>query len=156
MDAERIASIGQHDVIAFTTCVAEMMSSAGAAEHSRWFHYGLTSNDVVDTVQALQLRDCSEILDKGLATLCTSLQEKAYEYKDTIQIGRTHGIHAEPYSFGLKFALWFDEARRGRARFLEAAEAIRVGKISGAVGTFAHIGPEAEELICSKLGLRPA
>jgi adenylosuccinate lyase len=146
----------RHDVIAFTTAVAESMSKAGHADASRWFHYGLTSNDVVDTAQALQVRTASEVIVKGIDSLAGVLKTRAYEFKDTIQIGRTHGVHAEPITFGLKLALWYDEMRRNLARFSTAAEGMRVGKISGAVGTFGHIGPEAEERICQRLGLRPA
>lgn len=146
----------KHDVIAFTTAVAEKMAAAGAAESSRWLHYGLTSNDVVDTAQALQIKQASGLVLAGIDRLLEVLQARAFEFKHTVQIGRTHGIHAEPITFGLKVALWFDEARRGRARFAAAAEDLRVGKISGAVGTFAHIGPEAEEHICERLGLRAA
>jgi adenylosuccinate lyase len=158
-DANRIAEIEsevRHDVISFTTCVAEMMSRAGAGEHSRWLHYGLTSNDVVDTAQALQIREASKLIKRGLADLGTVLRTKAFEYKTTVQAGRTHGIHAEPYVFGLKFALWYDENRRNQHRFDTAAEEIRVGKVSGAVGTFAHLSPAAEERIMEKLGLRPS
>jgi adenylosuccinate lyase len=146
----------RHDVIAFTTVVAESMAAAGHAEASRWLHYGLTSNDVVDTAQALMLRAASEIIVSGISRLEEKLKRRALEFKHTIQIGRTHGIHAEPITFGLKLALWYDEMRRNRVRFCSAAEELRVGKISGAVGTFGHIGPEAEERICRRLGLRPA
>ena len=158
-DAGRIAEIERetrHDVIAFTTCVAESMASAGVAEYSRWLHYGLTSNDVVDTAQALQIKESSALLLAGMRELLGFLKQKAFEHKSTVMIGRTHGIHAEPYTFGLKFALWYDELRRDIDRFERAADDIRAGKISGAVGTFAHIGPEAEERICATLGLRPA
>ncbi|HYL35083.1 MAG TPA: adenylosuccinate lyase [Bryobacteraceae bacterium] len=146
----------RHDVIAFTTAVAESMAAAGHADASRWFHYGLTSNDVVDTAQALQVRAASEVITGDIQTLSGALKVRAYEFKDAIQVGRTHGVHAEPITFGLKLALWFDEMRRNLARFSAAAEGMRVGKISGAVGTFGHIGPEAEERICRRLGLRPA
>lgn len=159
VDAARIAEIERevrHDVIAFTTCVAESMASAGVAEYSRWLHYGLTSNDVVDTAQALQIKESSSLIKVGLQELLAVLKDRAWQFKDTPQIGRTHGVHAEPYSFGLKFALWYDECSRGLRRFDSAAEDIRIGKISGAVGVFAHIGPEAEERICARLGLKPA
>jgi adenylosuccinate lyase len=146
----------RHDVIAFTTAVSERMAAAGHAEASRWLHYGLTSNDVVDTAQALILRGASEIISKGINSLSDKLRSRALEFKHTIQIGRTHGIHAEPITFGLKLALFYDEIRRNLTRFCAAAEELRVGKISGAVGTFGHIGPEAEERICRRLGLRPA
>ena len=146
----------KHDVIAFTTAVAEKMAAVGHPEASRWFHYGLTSNDVVDTAQALLIKSASEIILNGINKLAASLKTRAFEFKDTVQIGRTHGIHAEPITFGLKLALWYDELRRNLERFERAVQEIRVGKISGAVGTFGHIGPEAEERICRRLGLRPA
>jgi adenylosuccinate lyase len=146
----------RHDVIAFTTAVAETMKEEGAGDASRWLHYGLTSNDVVDTAQALQIRAASDIISKDLAQLSGALKEAAFKYKHAFQIGRTHGIHAEPITFGLKLAIWWDEIERHRARFKYTAEEIRVGKISGAVGTFAHIGPEAEENICRRLGLKEA
>ena len=146
----------RHDVIAFTTAVAEKMAAAGAADASRWLHYGLTSNDVVDTAQALMLKQASAILIAGARALAEVLKRRAFEFKNTVQIGRTHGIHAEPITFGLKLALWYDEVRRGTVRLEAAAEDLRVGKISGAVGTFGHIGPEAEERICKRLGLKAA
>ena len=145
----------RHDVIAFTTAVAESMAAAGHPEASRWLHYGLTSNDVVDTAQALMIRSASEIISKGINVLSERLKTRAFEFQHTVQIGRTHGIHAEPITFGLKLALWYDEMRRNLTRFCAAAEELRVGKVSGAVGTFGHIGPEAEERICRRLGLRP-
>jgi len=159
VDAARLLEIERevkHDVIAFTTTVAESMAAAGHAEASRWFHYGLTSNDVVDTAQALQVRQASALIEQGLEELAGVLKRRAFEFKDTVQMGRTHGVHAEPITFGLKLALWYDEARRDLERLRAAAEEMRVGKISGAVGTFAHIGPEAEERIMARLGLRPA
>jgi len=146
----------KHDVVAFTTAVAESMAAAGHADASRWLHYGLTSNDVVDTAQALQIAQASKLLAAGLAGLRTALRDRALEFKDTVQVGRTHGVHAEPITFGLKFALWYDEALRNQARFAAAAAEMEVGKISGAVGTFSHTPPEAEERICAKLGLRAA
>ena len=146
----------RHDVIAFTTAVAEKMAGAGDADASRWLHYGLTSNDVVDTAQALMLKQASQLLLEGTRALAEILKRRAYEFKNTVQIGRTHGIHAEPITFGLKLALWYDEVVRGTLRLEAAAEDLRVGKISGAVGTFGHIGPEAEERICARLGLKPA
>jgi len=156
---ERILEIEsevKHDVIAFTTAVAETMAKAGAADASRWLHYGLTSNDVVDTAQALQIQQASARILDGADQLLEVLKQRAQEFRHAIQVGRTHGVHAEPITFGLKLALWYDELRRNRGRFAAAAEEIRVGKTSGAVGTFGHIGPEAEERICEKLGLRPA
>ena len=158
-DIARIDAIERetrHDVIAFTTAVAEKMAAAGQADASRWLHYGLTSNDVVDTAQALILKQASKLLVDGAQELAEILKRRAYEFKNTVQIGRTHGIHAEPITFGLKLALWYDEVVRGTVRLEAAAEDLRVGKVSGAVGTFGHIGPEAEEKICARLGLKPA
>jgi adenylosuccinate lyase len=158
-DLQRIQEIERkvrHDVIAFTTAVSESMAAAGEAGASRWLHYGLTSNDIVDTAQALMVRSASDLILRGIADLAAALKTRAFEFKDTVQIGRTHGMHAEPITFGLKLALWYDEVQRNLARFSAAAEGMRVGKISGAVGTFGHIGPAAEERICQRLGLRPA
>jgi len=158
-DPDRIRQIEdevKHDVIAFTTSVAETMAAAGHAEASRWFHYGLTSNDVVDTAQALQLKQASDVLLDGLTRLREVLKRRALEFRRTVQVGRTHGVHAEPITFGLKLAIWYEEAGRNLERLRAAAEGLRVGKISGAVGTFAHIGPEAEQRICARLGLTPA
>jgi adenylosuccinate lyase len=158
-DVARIHAIERevkHDVIAFTTAVSEQMAAAGAADASRWFHYGLTSNDVVDTAQALVLKQASGLLIEEALTLAEVLKRRAFEFKHTPQIGRTHGVHAEPITFGLKIALWYDEIRRGISRLQAAAEELRVGKISGAVGTFGHISPEAEEKICARLDLKPA
>lgn len=158
-DVERINAIERevkHDVIAFTTAVAESMAAAGHPEASRFFHYGMTSNDVVDTAQALMTKQASALIAKAVDHLLSVLKRRAHEFKNTVQIGRTHGIHAEPYTFGLKLALWYDELNRGAKRFHAAAEEMRVGKISGAVGTFGHIGPQAEAAICAKLGLEPA
>lgn len=158
-DLQRIQEIERevkHDVIAFTTAVSESLAAAGHADASRWLHYGLTSNDVVDTAQALMVRSASELILKGIHDLAEVLRARAFEFKDTVQIGRTHGMHAEPITFGLKLALWYDEIQRNLTRFSTAAEGMRVGKISGAVGTFGHIGPRAEERICQRLGLRPA
>jgi adenylosuccinate lyase len=146
----------RHDVIAFTTAVAETMARAGHAEASRWLHYGLTSNDVVDTAQALLLQQAGAILIADLEELRAVLRRRALEFRHTPQIGRTHGVHAEPIAFGLKFAIWYEEAGRDLARLRAAAEDLRVGKTSGAVGTFAHIGPEVEERICARLNLKPA
>jgi adenylosuccinate lyase len=146
----------KHDVIAFTTAVAEKMAAAGQADASRWLHYGLTSNDVVDTAQALVLQQASQVLKADCEALLASLQRRAFEFKHTVEIGRTHGMHAEPITFGLKLALWYDEMKRNLARLNAASEDLRVGKISGAVGAFGHIGPEAEEKICAHLNLKPA
>jgi adenylosuccinate lyase len=141
----------KHDVIAFTTAVGEKIGA-----HSRWLHYGLTSNDVVDTAQALQLRDASHLILRGLGRLREALRRRAFEFKDTPMVGRTHGVHAEPITFGLKLANWYAEVARDLARFERAAEEMRVGKFSGAVGTFAHLDPALEERICKRLGLEPA
>src|SRR5262249_17333245 len=146
----------KHDVIAFTTAVAETMKAKGHGEPSRWLHYGLTSNDLVDTAQALLLKQASAILIRGLSNLRDVLKRRALEFKDTVQIGRTHGMHAEPITFGLKLAIWHEEAGRDLRRLEAAADDVRVGKMSGAVGTFGHIGPETEVMICDRLGLQPA
>ena len=141
----------RHDVIAFTTAVAEIVG-----EHSRWFHYGLTSNDVVDTAQALLIGEASAIIAADLRRLGDVLKDRAWEFKNTPMIGRTHGIHAEPITFGFKLANWYSEMQRDIARFDQAAEDLRVGKFSGAVGTFAHLTPELEEKMCERLGLKAA
>ncbi|HEY0005604.1 MAG TPA: adenylosuccinate lyase [Pyrinomonadaceae bacterium] len=140
-----------HDVIAFTTNLAENIGEA-----ARFVHYGLTSSDVVDTANALLLRDACDLLLKKIDALMEIFRRRAFEFKETPQIGRTHGVHAEPTSFGLTFALWHDEMRRNRERLGRAREAVAVGKISGAVGAFAHLDPQVEELVCAHLGLRPA
>ncbi|MDX2267354.1 MAG: adenylosuccinate lyase [Bryobacter sp.] len=158
-DPSRIAEIEaevKHDVIAFTTAVAERMAERGVSEHSRWLHFGLTSNDVVDTAQALQIKQASALIAAGVERLLEALKKRAIEHKDTVQIGRTHGVHAEPITFGLKLLNFYDELRRNQQRFLAAAEEIRVGKTSGAVGAFAHLSPASEEKICEKLGLKAA
>ena len=158
-DVARIHEIERkvkHDVIAFTTAVAEKMAAVQQADASRWLHYGLTSNDVVDTAQALVLQQASAEIRSGIETLLATLKTRAFEFQHTVQIGRTHGIHAEPITFGLKLALWYDEMRRNLGRFNAASEDLRVGKISGAVGAFGHIGPDAETKICVRLGLLPA
>src|SRR5215468_5701782 len=141
----------RHDVIAFTTAVAEIVGL-----HARWFHYGLTSNDVVDTAQALLIGQASNIIAEDLERLAEVLKRRAWEVKDTPQIGRTHGVHAEPITFGFKLANWYSETQRNIERFKAAAEGMRVGKFSGAVGTFAHLSPELEEKICARLGLKAA
>lgn len=151
---ERIHAIEaevKHDVIAFTTAVAEFVGP-----ESRWFHYGLTSNDVVDTAQALQVQQASAVIAEDLQKLAAVLERRAWEFKDTPMIGRTHGVHAEPITFGFKLANWYSETQRNITRFTAAAEDMRVGKLSGAVGTFAHLSPEMEEKICARLGLRAA
>ena len=146
----------KHDVIAFTTAVAESLKAQGLGEQSRWLHYGLTSNDVVDTAQALQVKEASALIRAGLEALLAVLKRRALEFKHTPTIGRTHGIHAEPTTFGLKLLNWYAEMERNLARFDAAAEDMRVGKLSGAVGTFGHLKPEHEERICAVLGLKPA
>ena len=146
----------KHDVIAFTTAVAESLKAQGLDAESRWLHYGLTSNDIVDTAQALQVKEASTILRGGLVKLTAVLKRRAIEFKHTPTIGRTHGIHAEPTTFGLKLLNWFAEMERNLDRFDHAAETMRVGKLSGAVGTFGHLKPEHEDRICARLGLKPA
>ena len=141
----------KHDVIAFTTAVAEIVGP-----HARWFHYGLTSNDVVDTAQALLIQQASVLIATDLDRLAEVLERRAWEFKDTPMIGRTHGVHAEPITFGFKIANWYSETQRNIARFKAAAEDLRVGKFSGAVGTFAHLTLELEEKICARLGLKAA
>jgi adenylosuccinate lyase len=154
VDADRINEIEtrvKHDVIAFTMAVGESIDDPNAA---RWLHYGMTSNDVVDTAQALLVRDASHIIERDLVIFGEVLDVRAHEFRHTPQIGRTHGIHAEPITFGLKIANWFAENQRNIARFHEAARNMEFGKISGAVGNASHLGPEIEEKICQKLGLR--
>lgn len=151
---ERINEIEKttdHDVIAFTTNLAENIG-----ESARFVHYGLTSSDVVDTANALLLRESCDILLGKIDAMMPVLKRRAYEFKDTPQIGRTHGIHAEPTSFGLVWALWYSEMQRNRERLERAKEAVSVGKISGAVGAFAHLSPDVEERVCSRLGIRAA
>lgn len=153
-DLERILEIEaevRHDVIAFTTAVAEIVGP-----NARWFHYGLTSNDVVDTAQAVLITQASALIADDLQSLAEALERRAWEFKDTPMVGRTHGIHAEPITFGFKLANWYSETQRNIARFAAAAEEMRVGKLSGAVGIFAHLTPEIEEKICAHLGLRAA
>ena len=156
VDVKRIHEVEarvRHDVIAFTVVVGE---SVGDPEAARWLHYGLTSNDVVDTAQALVLRECSAQIEAGLEAFGGALRQRAFEFKDTPQIGRTHGIHAEPITFGLKLAIWYAENARNLERFRAAARGMAVGKISGAVGTCSHLGPEMEQKICARLGLEAA
>jgi adenylosuccinate lyase len=151
---ERIAEIlkvTHHDVTAFLQAVSESLG-----EESRFIHLGLTSSDVIDTALSLQLKEASNLLTQDVAELITVLEDKAIEHKHTIMIGRTHGIHAEPITFGLKLALWAQEMKRNAARLAEAEKIISVGKISGAVGTYATVPPEVEEKACIKLRLAPA
>jgi adenylosuccinate lyase len=153
-NVERIFQIEaevKHDVIAFTTAVAEIVGP-----HARWFHFGLTSNDVVDTAQALLIQQASSLIAGDLERLANVLERRAWEFKDTPMIGRTHGVHAEPITFGFKIANWYSETQRNIVRFTAASEDLRVGKFSGAVGTFAHLSPELEEKICARLGLQAA
>ena len=140
-----------HDVIAFTTNLAEAIG-----EPARFVHYGLTSSDVVDTANALLLRDACDLILKKIEALLEVLKRRAFEFKNTPQVGRTHGIHAEPTSFGLTFALWYDEMRRNQRRLSQARDTVAVGKISGAVGAFAHLDPQVEEMVCARLGLQSA
>lgn len=146
-----IEKVTKHDVLAFLTNVGESIGPL-----SRYFHYGLTSSDILDTSLALLLKEASEIILQDIRQLLEVLKKKAFQYKDTLMIGRSHGVHAEPITFGLKMALWYDEMKRNLLRMERAKEAISVGKISGAVGTFAHIPPSIEEFVCERLGLRPA
>src|SRR5689334_11610337 len=153
-DVKRINEIEaevKHDVIAFTTAVSENLGP-----ESRWLHYGLTSNDVVDTAQNLLLNEASAIILDDLHRLRDVLKRRALELQHTLAIGRTHGVHAEAITFSLKFANWYSETQRNIARMEDAAKQMAVGKISGAVGTFAHVGPEVEEQICVRVGLQPA
>ncbi|MFO7951737.1 MAG: adenylosuccinate lyase [Bacillota bacterium] len=148
---EELEKETRHDVVAFTRCVAESLG-----EESRYFHYGLTSYDIVDTALSVLLCEAAGLLDQEMARLEEALMVQALQHKKTAMVGRTHGVHAEPTSLGLKFALWLAEVRRGRERLKRAREIVRVGKISGAVGNFAHIDPFIEEHVCEKLGLEPA
>jgi adenylosuccinate lyase len=148
---EEIETVTQHDVIAFTTAVAE---HAGAA--ARWLHFGLTSSDVVDTAQAIQMVEACDVIIADLEALRAAVKARAEEHRTTPMIGRTHGVHAEPMTLGLKLALWYAELTRDRDRIRRAREAVRVGKISGAVGTFAHLDPVIEADVCCRLGLNPA
>ena len=153
-DVARIHAIEaevKHDVIAFTTNVAEHIGP-----ESRWLHYGLTSTDVVDTAQAMQIHAASNVIHAGIVHLIAALRKRALEYKNTPMIGRTHGVHAEPTTFGLKLLVWYAEMQRNLVRFEATAEDMRVCKLSGAVGTFGHLKPEHEAAICRKLGLKPA
>ena len=146
-----IEKVTKHDVIAFLTNVGESIGPL-----SRYLHYGLTSSDILDTSLALLLKEASELILKDIHRLLGVLKKKALQYKKTLMIGRSHGVHAEPVTFGLKMALWYDEMNRNLTRMERAKEAVSVGKISGAVGTFAHIPPFIEEFVCGRLGLRPA
>lgn len=157
VDAQFVARVAaiesetHHDVVAFTTAVAERMG-----EPAKWVHYGLTSSDVVDTAQAVILKEAAERIEQDLAELSAVLCRRAVEFKDTLMIGRTHGVHAEPTTFGLKLALWWQEVERNRARMARARAVVAVGKLSGAVGTYANIDPFVERYVCERLGLSPA
>jgi adenylosuccinate lyase len=148
---EAIEQITQHDVIAFTTSVAEHVGPS-----ARWLHFGLTSSDVIDTAQALQMREACDVILEDLAALMHAVRARAEEHRRTPMIGRTHGVHAEPMTFGLKLALWYAELTRDVARITRARQVIAVGQLSGAVGTFAHLPPSIEEDVCRTLGLEPA
>jgi len=153
-DIERIDAIEQetrHDVIAFTRAVSETLGA-----ERKWIHYGLTSTDVVDTAQSYLLKQANEIIRKDMQRFIAILKEKALAYKDTVMMGRTHGVHAEPTTFGLKMALWYEEMKRNMQRFEAAAKDIEFGKLSGAVGTYANIDPFVEQYVCEKLGLTAA
>ena len=153
-DIQRVNEIEKetkHDVIAFLTSVGEYIGPL-----SKYLHYGLTSSDILDTSLALLLKEASDLILQDIHKLLAVLKEKAYQYKETLMIGRSHGVHAEPITFGLKMALWYDEMKRNLLRMERARETIRVGKISGAVGTFAHIPPFVEDYVCKHLGLKPA
>lgn len=153
-DVERTLEIEKttkHDVIAFLTNVAEHVGA-----ESRHIHQGMTSSDVLDTALSMQMRDAGNIILADIERLLTILAKRAKEFKYTLQIGRTHGVHAEPITFGLKLALWYEEMKRNRERLKRAIEVVSVGKISGAVGTFEHLSPKVEEYVCKKLGLKPA
>jgi len=153
-DINRIKEIEKetrHDVVAFTRAVSETLGN-----EKKWVHYGLTSTDVVDTANGYRLKQANEILVQGLDRFIQALADKAKEHKFTVMMGRTHGVHAEPTTFGLKCALWFAEMQRNRERFKKAAADVEFGKLSGAVGTFAHIPPEVERITCKLLGIQPA
>jgi adenylosuccinate lyase len=154
VDAARIAEIEQttqHDVIAFTTAVAETVGPS-----ARWLHFGLTSSDVIDTAQALQMREACDLILTDLRALSEAIRDRAFEHRATPMIGRTHGVHAEPLTLGLKLAVWYAEVGRDAGRVRRAQEGISVGKLSGAVGTFAHLPPSIEADVCRRLGLEPA
>ena len=154
LDPARIAALeerAKHDVVAFVSQLSEVIG-----EDSRYLHLGLTSSDLLDTSLAVTLRDAAGIIIKDILRLLSVLKDRAFKYKDTVMIGRTHGIHAEPITFGLKLALWYDEMRRNLRRMREAREVISYGKVSGAVGTFAHLSPEVEAYVMRRLKLKPA
>jgi adenylosuccinate lyase len=148
---EEIEKVTQHDVIAFTHAVAEHVGDS-----ARWLHFGMTSSDVIDTAQALQMREACDLILRLLGELMEAVQARAEEHRRTPMIGRTHGVHAEPMTFGVKLALWYAELSRDVARIRRARDVVSVGKLSGAVGTFAHLPPSIEAAVCAALGLQPA
>ncbi len=148
---DEIEKVTKHDVIAFLTFMEQRVGP-----NARWLHLGMTSSDVLDTALGMALRDALDLILKGVDRVMAAVEKRAFEHKNTVQMGRSHGIHAEPITFGHKLAIWYDELRRGRTRLLAARQTIAVGKISGAVGTFAHLPPSVEEHACRKLGLTPA
>jgi adenylosuccinate lyase len=148
---KEIENITHHDLIAFTTSVAEYVGS-----DSRYIHWGLTSTDVIDTARGLQLKQASEKILVAIDDLRSAIKERAMEHRRTVMMGRTHGVHAEITTFGLKLAVWYDEMTRNRLRMERAAETVSVGKISGAVGTFAHLDPDVEATVCERMGLKAA
>jgi adenylosuccinate lyase len=148
---EEIERTTQHDVIAFTTAVAEQVGPS-----ARWLHFGMTSSDVIDTAQALQMREACDVILKDLDALADAIRDRAVAFRRTPMIGRTHGVHAEPMTLGLKLALWYAEVQRDIERVRRARTVVSVGKLSGAVGTFAHLPPQIEEDVCRRLGLEPA
>src|SRR5262245_8701952 len=148
---EEIEQTTQHDVIAFTTAVAEQVGPA-----ARWLHFGLTSSDVIDTALGLQMRQACDLILADVDRLLEAIRQRADEHRRTPMIGRTHGVHAEPMTFGVKLALWYAEVQRGRRRIVQARETVSVGKLSGAVGMFAHLDPSVEAAVCQRLGLAPA
>lgn len=153
-DVQRILEIEQqtrHDVIAFTRALSENLGN-----EKKWVHYGLTSSDVVDTANGYLLKQANSLLLKEIDNLISILKQKALKYKNTIMMGRTHGVHAEPTTFGLKMALWYEEMKRNKQRFIDACKSVEVGKISGAVGTYANVDPFVEEYVCAQLGLSAA
>ena len=151
IDVDRIKEIEQetrHDVVAFTRQISETLG-----EEKKWVHYGLTSTDVVDTAQGYLIKQANDVIQKDIETFIEVLKNKAIEHKHTLMMGRTHGIHAEPTSFGIKLALWYEEMKRNLVRFEQVRQEVEVGKMSGAVGTFSNIPPEVEEYVCKNLGL---
>ncbi|HHO65862.1 MAG TPA: adenylosuccinate lyase, partial [Epsilonproteobacteria bacterium] len=148
---DEIEKVTRHDVIAFLTSVSESLG-----EESRWVHYGMTSSDCIDTAVALQMRDSLKIIIEDVKMVMESIKKRAFEHKMTLMVGRSHGIHGEPITFGLVLAIWYDEMRRNLENLEQAMEVISVGKISGAMGNFAHAPMELEELVCEELGLKPA